>query len=241
MIDTLNRWSCSIPCICTCGKSTFRGDIVELSFARALVARPSSIPPLGSRVTVELGSECEGVTFSGEIAFVQEKKGGPFGIQLFGKPEHNVDKLRRLLPFCSHPSIGRVRGMPEKRRFYRWNVAIPAQFRCENRVTTCTAVEISYGGARLETSEVPPERTELELTLPCGERTKSIKARIVHRPTDSGPSSYQVQFGVEFLARSDEKKHGLVPLLQGCSGHPVQSLDLHEAPTASAKSPKMSL
>jgi hypothetical protein len=186
---------------------------MELSFARALVALPSSIPPLGSRVTVQLGKEAEGIAFKGKTAYVQKRTGCLFGIELSGKPEENIDKLKSVLPFCSHPTIDQVCEIPEKRKFYRWNIAIPSHYECENRVTPCSAVDISYGGARLETSEVPPERSELQLTL-AGETPQPIKARVVHLPVDTDPFSHRVQFGVEFLANPDEKRRRLVPLLR---------------------------
>ncbi len=118
MRDTglLKRWSCSIPCDCKWKKRCLTGVIVELSFDRALVARSSSIPPLGSTVTVELGPEAEGITFEGKIAYVQEKPRLLFGIEFSGKPEKNLEKLKHLLPFVSQPLMGSPdRETPQKR------------------------------------------------------------------------------------------------------------------------------
>ncbi len=97
----LKRWSCSIPCQCKWKTRCLTGVIVDLSFDRALVARSSSIPPLGSRVTVQLGPEAEGITFKGKTAYVQEKPRLLFGIEFSGKPEKNLEKLKHALPFLS--------------------------------------------------------------------------------------------------------------------------------------------
>ncbi|HUV12661.1 MAG TPA: PilZ domain-containing protein [Acidobacteriota bacterium] len=103
MIDTglLERLSCSIPCQCKWKKRCQAGVIVDLSFEGALVARSSSIPPLGSRVTVQLGPEAERITFTGKTAYVQEKPGLLFGIEFSGKPEKNLEKFKHALPFLS--------------------------------------------------------------------------------------------------------------------------------------------
>jgi hypothetical protein len=138
---------------------------------------------------------------------------------LSGGLETNLDKLKGLLPFFSHPFVGQDIHAPDKRRFYRWHSPMSSQYRWENRMIPCRTVDISYGGARLETSEIPPDQGEVQLTL-RGENSVRMKARVVHRSASMDPLSHRSQFGVEFLANTDEKRDGLVPLLEQCVRDP---------------------
>jgi hypothetical protein len=95
----LKRWTCSIPCQCKWKKRCLTGVIVDLSFDRALVARSSSSPPLGSTVTAE------GIVFRGKTAYVQEKPGLLFGIEFSGKQEKNLEKFKHALPLSSQPQL----------------------------------------------------------------------------------------------------------------------------------------
>ena len=101
----LKRWTCSIPCQCKWKKRCLTGVIVDLSFDRALVARSSSSPPLGSTVTIQLGPEAEGIVFRGKTAYVQEKPGLLFGIEFSGKQEKNLEKFKHVLPLSSQPEL----------------------------------------------------------------------------------------------------------------------------------------
>jgi hypothetical protein len=101
----LKRRSCLIPCQCSWRKECLTGVIVDLSFDRALVARLSVIPPLGTRVTVQLGQKAEQITVTGQTVYVQEAPRGLFGIEFLGNSEKNLEKLKHALPLSSEPKL----------------------------------------------------------------------------------------------------------------------------------------
>ena len=93
----LSRRPCSIPCHCRFKRSSLTGVVVDLSFERGVVARSSSIPPLGSKVTLMLGSDAEKIKLRGRVAYVQGKRRGLFGIEFSGQPEKNLESVKRVL------------------------------------------------------------------------------------------------------------------------------------------------
>ena len=90
------RQHCAVPCQGRFASKSLTGEVVELSFDVALIARPSVLPPIGAKVVLRMAPSEEDVTVRARVVYLQKRGGGLFGIKFDGNCEENLDKLAPL-------------------------------------------------------------------------------------------------------------------------------------------------
>ena len=93
------RWKCLISCICS-GQGLFlTGQVVDLSYGGACVAKPTEIPPVG----IELDVAFDGTfALKAKVVYLNLERDNPkhrdhFGLEFSGAWKEKLEKLKPLL------------------------------------------------------------------------------------------------------------------------------------------------
>ncbi|GAB4130948.1 MAG: hypothetical protein Kow001_24460 [Acidobacteriota bacterium] len=111
-------------------------------------------------------------------------------------------------------TIGGKTMLHERRKFYRWATGLQCVFEVGGQAHTGQVVNLSFGGARIQTSGLaPPEGADIELTIHRPDYGTSLRAHVFY--SESSPQGSV--FGVEFYGGFHEKSAKLLPLFRDCA------------------------
>lgn len=97
------RQDCRLPCRFQFARKSSAGEVIELSFDSALVKGPTAIPPLGTKIVLQVIPLGQEVTIRGKVIYLQKQGKALFGVEFSGTSEENFDKLRPLFPPAVEP------------------------------------------------------------------------------------------------------------------------------------------
>lgn len=105
----------------------------------------------------------------------------------------------------------RPKTMKDKRRFFRWSGRMPCECQAENMKSTGYIIDLSFGGARIVSSDnVPPEGADVTVAPFPDQEEVLLLGQVVYslkKGSDEGG-----EFGVEFYERVEVRSSKLVPL-----------------------------
>ncbi len=88
------RQDCKVPCRFQFLRRSSTGELIELSFDKALIGRPAAVPPLGAKIVLRVAPFEKNVTISGTVIYLQKQGKGLFGVKFSGTCEENLKKLK---------------------------------------------------------------------------------------------------------------------------------------------------
>jgi len=99
----------------------------------------------------------------------------------------------------------------DRRRFYRWQFAVPCILQTEHEALVCEVVNLSFGGAKVSIpKELPLEGADVGLVLHQNDYSISLSAHVFYVENVAGGWF----LGVEFYGSLPERSQKLLPLFR---------------------------